>query len=302
MAKLISSQVEQLREIGAYLRQVRQDQGIEIEDIANQIFIRPLLLRSLEEGLEEHLPEPVFVQGFIRRYADALGVDGLALAKEFSVTPVSVLPTPDGVEANGPDGVIEPETRNGIKVLAKAEDLYPDRRPFPWMLVGSVSALVVMVGLLGWGLSRQSPAPISDESPDAAPLTVDPEAEPEVPAATDEVPAEEAVTDAETAEDGADGAAAEPLEAPVVAEVNLTGRSWLSVTVDGRKVFEGILESGAQETWTAESSIVLTSGNAGGVEVSFNGDEAVPMGEAGKVETLTLTPDTDPEQLSQASP
>ena len=80
MAKLAPTQIEQLQSIGAYLRQVRQEQGLSVDMLANQIFIRPALLQALESGQDAALPEPVFIQGFIRRYAEALGLDGQAIA------------------------------------------------------------------------------------------------------------------------------------------------------------------------------------------------------------------------------
>jgi hypothetical protein len=82
-------------------------------------------------------------------------------------------------------------------------------------------------------------------------------------------------------------------EAPVVVDINLSDRSWLSVTADGETVFEGTPEEGFEETWTAEDTLVLTTGNAGGVELSINGDEAVSIGDTGEVRTLTITPDSD---------
>jgi len=76
---LNETQLEQLKEISTQLRQVRQEKSIRMEEIAAQILIRPAILLALEEGRFEELPEMVFVQGFIRRYGDALGLDGNAL-------------------------------------------------------------------------------------------------------------------------------------------------------------------------------------------------------------------------------
>ena len=77
------AQVEQLKEIGAQLRQLRQEQSISTEEVAAKTFISSRLLTALEEGKSDQLPEPVFIQGFIRRYADVLALDGNALAKTF---------------------------------------------------------------------------------------------------------------------------------------------------------------------------------------------------------------------------
>ncbi|MDZ8033391.1 MAG: helix-turn-helix domain-containing protein [Nostoc sp. DedQUE08] len=80
MTLLNEAQVEQLKEITTRLRQVRQEKSIRIEEIASQTMLRVGILQALEEDRFEELPEPIFLQGFIRRYGDALGLDGNALS------------------------------------------------------------------------------------------------------------------------------------------------------------------------------------------------------------------------------
>lgn len=89
MNHLNPDQVEQLKEIGAHLRQRRQELSIPIEEVAAKTLIRLNMLKAIDEGQPDQLPEPVFIQGFIRRYGDALGLDGAALAKTF---PTIILP------------------------------------------------------------------------------------------------------------------------------------------------------------------------------------------------------------------
>jgi cytoskeletal protein RodZ len=86
MNHLNPTQVEQLKEIGAHLRQYREEQSISTEEVAAKTFIPLRLLKALEEGQLDQLPEPIFVQGFIRRYADAIDLDGAALAQTFPTT------------------------------------------------------------------------------------------------------------------------------------------------------------------------------------------------------------------------
>ncbi|HEY9662639.1 MAG TPA: helix-turn-helix domain-containing protein, partial [Allocoleopsis sp.] len=85
MDKLDSTQIEQLRAIGAYLYEIRQDQARSLEEIAAKTYIPLRLLKALEAGQEQILPEPVFIQGFIRRYGDVLGLDGTALSQQFPI-------------------------------------------------------------------------------------------------------------------------------------------------------------------------------------------------------------------------
>ena len=84
MAVLNAAQEDQLREIGTHLRKLRQQQSISVEEVAEKTCIRLKMLKALEEGKLEDLPEPIYIQGFIRRYGDFLGLDGNALAKNFS--------------------------------------------------------------------------------------------------------------------------------------------------------------------------------------------------------------------------
>lgn len=85
MTVLNESQQERLKEITTNLRKIRQENSISLEQIAMQTHIRLACLQALEEWRFEELPEPVFIQGFIRRYADKLGLDGTAIANSFEV-------------------------------------------------------------------------------------------------------------------------------------------------------------------------------------------------------------------------
>lgn len=91
MGTLDTVQQEQLKAIGTYLSQIRQEQDRSLEDIAAKTYIPLRILKAIEAGQERPLPEPVFIQGFIRRYGDALGLDGIDLSQKF---PVHVTPLP----------------------------------------------------------------------------------------------------------------------------------------------------------------------------------------------------------------
>jgi cytoskeletal protein RodZ len=287
VAKLAPTQIEQLQNIGAYLRQVRQQQGLSLEVLANQIFIRPALLQALETGQGSELPEPVFIQGFIRRYAEALGLDGQEIAQEFQVTPVDVLPTPDLLIPANTNGAVELAPAPSLPASKPAPVAAPRRsdRNSPLPLLLSLGALAAVLGLGAWGLFGRSNGP-SRANNDGAPVA---ETTPS-PAAT-EPPVEEAPLDP------LEASPSQSLEAPIVVSANLSDRAWLSVVADGKNVYEGVAEGGFEETWTAQNSLVFTTGNAGGVELSVNGDRPVVVGSSGAVRTLTFTPDSGVESV-----
>lgn len=76
-------QVQKLTEIGAHLRNARTQKRVSIEDVSAKTMIQPRFLEAIEQGHPEDLPEALYVRGFIRRYADMLGLNGAELAESF---------------------------------------------------------------------------------------------------------------------------------------------------------------------------------------------------------------------------
>jgi cytoskeletal protein RodZ len=73
---------EILEQIGGKLRQIRQQQQLSIEDISARTQIQPRLVRAIEEGHIEMLPEPVYVKGMVKRYGNTLGLDGASISQQ----------------------------------------------------------------------------------------------------------------------------------------------------------------------------------------------------------------------------
>lgn len=66
--------MEERPAIGARLREARLRQGLEIADCAAATRIRERYLVAIEDDRFESLPDPAFVNGFVRAYAAHLGV------------------------------------------------------------------------------------------------------------------------------------------------------------------------------------------------------------------------------------
>ena len=71
-------------EIGNSLREARLRQGLDFSEIEQATKIRSKYLRSLEEERFELLPSETYVKGFLRTYADYLGLDGQLYVDEFN--------------------------------------------------------------------------------------------------------------------------------------------------------------------------------------------------------------------------
>jgi cytoskeletal protein RodZ len=57
---------------------------------------------------------------------------------------------------------------------------------------------------------------------------------------------------------------------------------WISLKVDGRVVFQRVLEKGRFESWQAKEKMELSLGNAGAVELEVNGQRFLNLGRRGK--------------------
>ncbi len=71
---------------GNKLREARSARSLSLEDIANVTRIPRSSLEHIEEGRFERLPAPVFVRGFIRNYARAVGLDPAAVVRLYDLT------------------------------------------------------------------------------------------------------------------------------------------------------------------------------------------------------------------------
>jgi len=71
-------------EIGASLREARIKRGLTPADVQQAIRIRDRYLQAIEEERWELLPGEVYAKGFLRTYADFLGLDGNLYVDEYN--------------------------------------------------------------------------------------------------------------------------------------------------------------------------------------------------------------------------
>ena len=71
-------------EIGNSLREARVRQQLELGEVEHATKIRARYLRALEEESFDALPAQTYVKGFLRTYADYLGLDGQLYVDEYN--------------------------------------------------------------------------------------------------------------------------------------------------------------------------------------------------------------------------
>jgi cytoskeleton protein RodZ len=286
MNQLSSLQAEQLKEIGGYLRQLREERPLSVEDIAAITRIRVPMLEALESGNLDRLPELIYVKGFIRRYGEALGIDGKSLSDRLSpsaqqlvqeaATPKKTAPkvTPPAVpvEKNAtkpsqslPKAATPAQPARAI--LKAANPAQPAKKSVFGLSLWLGLLAGVSCGLGGLGYLFLSRPPANNQAIEPAPeISPSPVVLPSPVASP--VPAR---------------------ATPLSVTVSIDNPAWLRVRADGKTLQEGILKPGTKQTWTANKTLNIRTGNAGGVQFSLNDRPAEVMGPLGQIADRTFT-------------
>jgi len=66
--------------VGGRLKATREEKNLSLDEVARATKIRKEFLLAIEEDRLDALPGSVFARGFVRTYADFLGVDGQTLS------------------------------------------------------------------------------------------------------------------------------------------------------------------------------------------------------------------------------
>lgn len=273
--------IEKLQEMGSHLRQLRQERSMSLEEVAAKTKIQLRLLNAIESGQLDQLPEPVYVQSFIKQFADALGINGAAFASSFPTTPI-----------------LRPVQRSWRSLpVAQLRPVH--------LYVLYVFLIVFAVNSLSYLMNRSTPSavpnveayqpPGSQPGPTAnsvASNQVFGPFSPVKPTATSRKP---------NAASGM-GLVATPQKPdsankPVRVSVILKAQSWIRVVTDGKTEFEGVLPEGTQRIWMADEQLTLRAGNAGGVLVGLNEQQAKQLGDPGSVEEVTFEANANSAQL-----
>ncbi len=72
-------------ELGATMREMRENLGHELDAVARDLRIRLVYLEAIESGCLSDLPGNAYVSGFLRSYSDFLGLEGEEIVRRFKL-------------------------------------------------------------------------------------------------------------------------------------------------------------------------------------------------------------------------
>ena len=281
MKGLDAFQIEQLEQIADYLHDQRQRQSVSLDKVAQETFIPLRLLQALENKEIDRLPEPVYIKGFIRRYGDAIGLDGSEIADAFPIEPAPIVQEFSEAQVEPPIQVPEP-SRTRFK---SSSETSLNWKPYlPYGLAGlGIAAFIGAIAWAGSTVFKPSTSSVATDPGKSSTATTQPTAPSTTSSSDKDINSASLPPASSTDASKEDAATAEASSTPVQLDISLTDRSWVEVVADGKVQYEGILPKGEQRTWKAQKNITIRAGNAGAVVASYNQGEAKPLGKAGQV-------------------
>jgi len=293
------------RGIGELFRIEREKIGASYSRIFETTRLRPYYLEALENEDWEKLPSPVFVTGFIRAYARALGLEeGRIVALYQKAVPSETLP---------PMPLMAPAKSRKVfflvlifLLLASASAYFlwkehsrPERLPAkPETLSTEDGNIRGQKNIQGNSYQVSPKRPDEGKEP-AADVTDDPSRITLIPESSGEpfdLGALEYLSEEE--EEGLPAAEfliyTEPTPSPgvdtppFVLRATVRERTYVRIFVDDREPKEYVFRAGSQPEWEAQKGFELIIGNAGGIDFELNGEKVGNLGRSGQVIGLRL--------------
>lgn len=242
---------------GPILRRCREFHAITLEDAAQATKIGKNYLRALEEDRYQDFASPAYLKGFLKIYAQHLGLnpDDLLQLLESDVQPEEAAPQHQEL----------------------ATDL---NRPF-WQRLALPALLFAVIVVLALMLRPSEQPPVRPQAPPAQVAAI------QKPQSSSQLPPSPATAAAPTGE-------VQQAAAPLVPASGVTVRmkalrkGSLVVTMDDTATQAYELTGGDQIEWRADRTISLELSDPASVELELNGKPFKPAMQPGKSATLTL--------------
>ncbi len=295
-----------MSDFGGKLRQARERRGISLRQIAASTKISVAALEALERNDISRLPGGIFSRAFVRSYALEVGLDPDETVREF-------------LERFHEEPPAAAAAAQAAAAVPDQESQFENQQRMASVLLKLVLLSVLLIIIILYFTLRSRPAtqppPETAEqaTPEAPPSTPPPApaiASPGLPAAkpapapspppSERTAPKKSSESKEPATPETKGVTGAPLPAanaapsapPLKLELHPTGPCWISLTVDGERVFARVMQPGERDSRTVVREAVIEVGDAGAFDFSINGRPGRSLGGTGQVRTAKITPAT----------
>jgi len=269
-------------EIGRLLEHKRKERSLTLEEVEQATKIRKRYLTALERDDYAILPDAVYARGFLKTYANYLGLDGEALSRQLKSSTktrrergINYNPRP---QSDFERPLITPSGLRGVK----KRKVYTSAIMTLLVAVLALAAVIGALYIVGRGaqVSKEGNPP-SGESP------------PRQEQHNEAGPAKrDAVGSKDTVGGEKQPAVAKQSAPPDTLRVLVNVRerpSWILIRTDGTAAYEQVAQPGFSKTFEAEQRLFIKCGDAGAVRVEINGQDAGALGGAGEIVARNYT-------------
>ncbi|MFC1703699.1 helix-turn-helix domain-containing protein [Candidatus Omnitrophota bacterium] len=272
-----------MESIGNELRQTRESKGITYEEVYAQTKIHSSVIKALEEDRFHDL-EPIYIKGFLKIYTRFLGLNTEEFVKAYqkAISPEkekqSTAKKEKKEKKQAKDNKETKEETSETEKQEKQEMVKKTSFRLSPQMIRNLQRVVVLFVILFLSITivrcigraiRNRPkkitkavsAPTAAAKKVAAPAKQAPKT-PAKPAETPKPPAPEP-----------EPVVPEPEKErfPVKISIQAKQDCMLKIRVDGKLIYGDIFRKGMSDSWQAKEKIELYVGNAGGIELEYNG-------------------------------
>ena len=239
---------------GVRLKKIRQERGLTLEDIQKKTKIHINVLRAVEGDSLSNL-SPVYLKGFIKIYCNYLGLDPREYIGESSQSH-----RPDLNATVGRD-IGERSQRNPLFINDASVNPGVMKPPVNLKKIIIFAVLAIIFIFLTVNLVKFTSSMRRNSSRRAKII---------LPGLASRKSSSTQIKMQKEITQG------------FVLGLFSRSKSWISVKVDGKVVFHGVLQRGRSETWSAREKIELSLGDAGAVELQVNDQRFSNLGRRGQ--------------------
>lgn len=248
---------------GEILKKKREELGYNLKEIAKALRIRSDYLKAIEEGTFEKLPVEVYTKGYIREYAKFLKADTEIVIKAYTEKI-----SPPVTEPVTPAENTVKEEKNARRYSATAITLS----------AVAVAAFLIVLSLFVFA-PEKSKMPLPEKT-SPIPAALQPGSQMQEKENTEKAKAEVAANPQ-----------GEKRAKELSLEILASDKTWILATIDNTETKEMLLNKGESAKLSAKDGFSLKIGNAGGINLIFDGKDMGVPGENGKVITLNIPSD-----------
>ena len=287
------------------LKEARESKGMTLEMVHESTKIPLDALRAIEEGYSIRILTPFYYKGFVKNYADFLGLDVDKVFQEYNLERAT---KPQINPSARPVRQFSNAREKTADVLA--DFFTPRRKKLIVKAVAVIFCLFIVVKLFGWVGSKMKAAPSKARAqkiqpkPPVKPLvkkqeekkvSIKPEVKKkELPPVAAKI--RENLDEAVAVEAHPEKTFSIKETTSIASKVRLTVKakrdSWLRVKSDGQVVFQSTLRKGSSESWGASEEIELSGKNINLLDFEVNGKLLGQLGSSDrKAKKVIITKD-----------